>query len=41
MRELPDLRHPVLAARSRHRIMTVYDGWAVGNRALAYAAVVP
>jgi nucleotide-binding universal stress UspA family protein len=38
MRELPDLRHPALAARGRHPILTVYDGSAVSKRALAYAA---
>ena len=26
MRELPDLRHPALAARGRHPILTVYVG---------------
>ena len=38
MRELPDLRHPALAARGRHPIMAVYDGSAASKRALAYAA---
>ena len=38
MRELPDLRHPALAARGRHPILTVYDGSAASERALAYAA---
>ena len=38
MRELPDLRHPALAARGRHPILTVYDGSAASKRALAYAA---
>ena len=38
MRELPDLRHPALAARSRHPILAVYDGSAASKRALAYAA---
>jgi nucleotide-binding universal stress UspA family protein len=38
MRELPDVRHPALAARGRHPIMTVYDGSAASKRALAYAA---
>ena len=38
MRELPDLRHPALAARGRHPILAVYDGSAAGKNALAYAA---
>jgi nucleotide-binding universal stress UspA family protein len=38
MRELPDLRHPALAARGRHPILAVYDGSAAGKHALAYAA---
>ena len=38
MRELPDLRHPALAARGRHPILAVYDGSAASNHALAYAA---
>ena len=38
MRELPDLRHPALAARGRHPIMAVYDGSAASKHALAYAA---
>jgi nucleotide-binding universal stress UspA family protein len=37
MRELPDLRHPALAARGRHPILTVYDGSAASRHALAYA----
>ena len=38
MRELPDLRHPALAARGRHPILAVYDGSAASKHALAYAA---
>jgi len=38
MRELPDLRHPALAARGRHPILAVYDGSAASKNALAYAA---
>ena len=38
MRELPDLRHPALAARGRHPILTAYDGTAASKHALAYAA---
>ena len=38
MRELPDLRHPALAAGGRHPILTVYDGSAASKHALAYAA---
>jgi len=38
MREQPDLRHPALAARGRHPILTVYDGSAASKHALAYAA---
>jgi nucleotide-binding universal stress UspA family protein len=38
MRELPDLRHPALAARGRHPILTVYDGSVASKHALAYAA---
>ncbi|HZR49650.1 MAG TPA: universal stress protein [Streptosporangiaceae bacterium] len=38
MREQPDLRHPALAARGRHPVMTVYDGSATSKHALAYAA---
>ena len=38
MRELPDLRHPALAARGRHPILAVYDGSAASRHALAYAA---
>ena len=38
MRELPDLRHPALAARGRHPILAVYDGSVASKRALAYAA---
>jgi hypothetical protein len=41
MRELPDLRHPGLAARGRHPILAVYDGSAASKRARAFAAVVP
>jgi hypothetical protein len=35
MRELPDLRHPALAARGRHPIPAVYDGSAASRHALA------
>ena len=38
MRELPDLRHPALAARGRHPVLAVYDGSAASKHALAYAA---
>jgi hypothetical protein len=38
MCELPDLRHPALAARGRHPILAVYDGSAASKHALAYAA---
>ena len=38
MRELPDLRHPALAAGGRHPILAVYDGSAASKHALAYAA---
>ena len=38
MRELPDLRHPGLAARGGHPILAVYDGSAASKHALAYAA---
>ena len=38
MRELPDLRHPALAARGRHPFLAVYDGSAASRHALAYAA---
>ena len=38
MRELPDLRHPALAARGKHPILAVYDGSAASKHALAYAA---
>ncbi len=38
MREQPDLRHPILAARGRHPILAVYDGSAASKHALAYAA---
>ena len=38
MRELPDLRHPALAAHGRHPILAVYHGSAASKRALAYAA---
>jgi nucleotide-binding universal stress UspA family protein len=38
MRELPDLRHPALAAPGRHPILAVYDGSAASKHALAYAA---
>ena len=38
MRELPDLRHPALAARGRHPILAVYDGSAASKHVLAYAA---
>jgi hypothetical protein len=41
MRELPELRHPALAARGKHPILMVDDGSAASKRALAYAAVVP
>ena len=35
MRELPDLRHPALAARGRHPILAVYDGSAASKHARA------
>ena len=38
MRELPDLRHPALAARGKHPVLAVYDGSAASKHALAYAA---
>jgi nucleotide-binding universal stress UspA family protein len=38
MRELPDLRHPALAAGGRHPVLAVYDGSAASKHALAYAA---
>jgi nucleotide-binding universal stress UspA family protein len=38
MRELPDLRHPALAADGRHPVLTAYDGSAASKHALAYAA---
>jgi hypothetical protein len=38
MRELPDLRHPELAAHGRHPVLAVYDGSPASKRALAYAA---
>jgi nucleotide-binding universal stress UspA family protein len=38
MRELPDLRHPALAADGRHPVLAVYDGSAASKHALAYAA---
>ena len=38
MRELPDLRQPILAKGGRHPILTVYDGSVAGKHALAYAA---
>jgi nucleotide-binding universal stress UspA family protein len=37
MRELPDLRHPALAARGRHPVLAVYGGSAASRHALAYA----
>jgi len=37
MRELPGLRNPALAARGRHPVLAVFDGWAAGKHALAYA----
>jgi nucleotide-binding universal stress UspA family protein len=38
MSELPDLRHPALAADGRHPVLAVYDGSATSKHALAYAA---
>ena len=38
MRELPDQRHPALAADGRHPVLAVYDGSAASKHALAYAA---
>ena len=37
MRELPDLRHPALAARGRHPILAVYDA-PMTARVLRHAA---
>lgn len=33
MRELPDLRHPALAARGKRPILAVYDGSAASKHA--------
>jgi nucleotide-binding universal stress UspA family protein len=38
MHELPDLRHPALAADGRHPVLAVFDGSAASKHALAYAA---